>query len=1331
MAQHKALVIDAKELPAGQQGQWNDISAQMEALTSSIRTPDMAEGADMSAVVSGVPSVFARANLFNLSLNLVQRQKGSSDSATSLIKFYENLVDEWRGLIACIALDYANIKVKRIRLAYSDGKKLDTTSNIYEPKGAFGNMLLKSRDLWCEQNVAANEEKIPFIDVIKYNGKVVGGTSPMSVLFTAPKYSLASSLPFVDIKTHRFTDPLHSSINREQTAQLLSYVEHLLSRLHELERVYADCSVKPDYSAITTNLQSWCEEIKVLCEKKGFKIVQDSSVPPVDCFLKPFGTLLNYSSELYGLGGVVYESEQAGAKVFDPKKLLLPAGTEIARLQLGRALAKNPALLANLPLNVLKAVKRGENTFAYFALPLSEEGLCIFGDSIDAMTGLNTGSAIKSTLSAVFDPEADTDNLEVKLEIVTNEGKKVPIAVKYTAHTSLQYKDLLLWPNFISPQWDKYYLYSELPHYASTADCPFRATPFLGKFADQKFPTITSDEGRPVFVSREGQICLPQDETTKDVKVDLLIKADNAVSDNAYKYEIYESNRPFKGVKLTLDNRNCGFLVIRYSSSAGTPLPHRDDYRKSVREARIGIDFGSTNTAVAYAIGNDNPEGIVFKNQTVSLFGSELSGNGEVAMEKDLFFFQNEEIPSNAIRSLLTTHDPHRVVLEQGLRQTDINGKEVKGGFPCFEKNLPITAVTDKYIQLAMNCIGEVKLVHNMKWNKEEDELANKKAFLRSLLLHVYAELFAQDHIVPCELKWSYPSSMGQDLLAQYQSIWDSLASLQPVSDGEDKKVKLSISKAPIRLGNLDSRKPFGNLKEAKPSSPFGENNPFGGSNPFGGNNNPFGGGNAFGGGSNAFGGGNAFGQTAEATSSPATGANSAGSSPFGSSSPFDNNGAFAQKSAPQATPPVDLKPDNGPIEFKFRPADQAGSMTEAQAVGCYIMHQPNLSVQYNTLTLCFDVGGSTTDISALCQMKGANGLPQTAMIKQNSIRFAAQRVSEATKFCAKELQGVLLSICAQNGLYVAGLNRGDNKFSPETAEYYFNQVVDSLTAEQLPALYAEINTKCPKLMAVNLYVTGLIMYYAGQLTRKVVTEVRRSNDGPDDHEHFCPLVYVVFAGKGSRIFEWLSTVNQSTANEYYQRLFIQGIGGMKEIANYLCNYPAINISPKADSDVKYEVAKGLVFGNGEPLLVPEKNDAIEILGEEGFRLRLADGSTADLPYDNSITPQMIEQTGKFLFAPATGPNIVSCPKFTDFASLFYQATRNLLLPKLAPNGFEQGFQAMNIGQYITNLPDFRDAQSRKQGGNGEFDYVAPIIILEGMKFYDDYLKNCLVNCPQ
>ena len=150
MSNYKAIVIDvkSKSVPNGSEERWEDITTHMPILTRDIKTPALDANSDLTSVVSGMPTVFARANLFKLAIDYVQAPDKDKDESDGLINFYKNLVDEWRGFIACLALDYTRIEIRRIKLSYSDGKDFAETDNIYEPKGAFGNVLFERKKLW-------------------------------------------------------------------------------------------------------------------------------------------------------------------------------------------------------------------------------------------------------------------------------------------------------------------------------------------------------------------------------------------------------------------------------------------------------------------------------------------------------------------------------------------------------------------------------------------------------------------------------------------------------------------------------------------------------------------------------------------------------------------------------------------------------------------------------------------------------------------------------------------------------------------------------------------------------------------------------------------------------------------------------------------------------------------------------------------------------------------------------------------------------------------------------------------------------------------------------
>jgi hypothetical protein len=63
------------------------------------------------------------------------------------------------------------------------------------------------------------------------------------------------------------------------------------------------------------------------------------------------------------------------------------------------------------------------------------------------------------------------------------------------------------------------------------------------------------------------------------------------------------------------------------------------------------------------------------------------------------------------------------------------------------------------------------------------------------------------------------------------------------------------------------------------------------------------------------------------------------------------------------------------------------------------------------------------------------------------------------------------------------------------------------------------IAAECKEMMSVNLYVTGLIMYYAGQLAYKLRTEIVKSEDAPPAVKALAPKINIAFAGKGCKNF--------------------------------------------------------------------------------------------------------------------------------------------------------------------------------------------------------------------
>jgi hypothetical protein len=1280
----KSLVKELRDSGREPQGRvyvWEAFAPEtLKDFTKYIKVPDIAQdvdgncSAEIGAIVSGMPTVFSRCNLFR---NAFDNIKGGGDvEKEGLMLFYQSLISEWKGLLSCIALNSSDIKVKRIYLGYTDGKSRLDTGNVYEPMGAFGNMLFERSPLWSILDGVSNPSNIPFIDVIIFNDGVVGGTSPDSLLFTSVSYRIDNDknrYPFVDVKSGKFIDPLRSDLNKDQLFQIFGYTKYLLNKIENFRKRFNQVdppSLRPDYQAIRVILESWIEEMEALQKKRGYSSKeQQMTLEEVECqFGAPFDILFNYSTRLWGNEGNISDEKTGDLSIcFKPEELLLPESTEILQIDFGVDASSTKDYLKSRTLLLLEAVtKSNPSEFNYFALPLSGLGLRVFGKNLEALLGLRGGSEVKSRISAIYDPASE--KLEVELRLQTASGKSVVKKIVYNVIVNpLKSKDILIWPNFISKQWTRYFMYSEIPH----NDAKFQATPFIGDVDDDFFRILLDANNTPLYLARDGAV-VKVDESSH-VKFDLHVSLNNAVIDNDYKYEIYESNQPFKGVLFSYNKKECGFGVIRYDSVGdnrlGIPFNKLQDRNDNLISAHLGVDFGSTNTSIAYYSEGDNAcKGMELYNRRVSLLGDDNKNNNErPAVEDEIYFFQNDQIKTNSIKSVLTIHDSRRVVNRDKIESILLSEKLVKGGFPCFEKNLPIEKATDSRYMLSYQKSGRAELVHNMKWSSQPMDKSYKTAYLSSLLLHVYAQLFIDKH-VPKTLKWSYPSSMGENLLLEYRNIWNSLNTVSPIKNSSGKNNEgIKICEPMIVLEEDSVFSSFSGVQNSPEDGGWG------------------------GGGGDAVGG-------------------------------WLNNQSHSVSVK-------DISLEDESIDFNLTEIKPDNSLTEACSVACFLVGQAGkaggFSVQANEIVICFDVGGSTTDVTVLCRAE--KGI---AMIKQSSIRFAAQRVAHATK-SSPNFEKVLKRICDEKKIKIHGLNCGASKYSAETASYFFEQLVDRLDGDDFSLFYRLISGECKELMCVNLYVTGLIMFYAGQLTEQICDIVRSNSETKKFYYQNGqkPKVKIAFAGKGARIFDWAKeAVSQQVSDKYYIEMFLRGLGGVEKAKAFLYGPPTINPQGMSE-DIKYEVSKGLAkpMQKGQLWVLGGKNKVIEILGEDNFFVINGCGEYKKLDYNRSVTAEMFESIGsRFICSPVDMD--LPCPRFMDFAKYFHSTATQICGLKMTRDDFMAGFSGMNIVAYVQKQPEYIEAMKKKEENKGVFDYVVPIIILEGMKFLEDCLLPGLKN---
>ena len=1214
------LIINTKTKQSpGSEYVWNKIP-QAEKFVADILTNEINEDSDeLNKLISGIPTPFARTQMFKYAISFV---KSGNTEATGLMSFYKDLQAEWKGMVACFALDSQPITVEKIVLDYSDGKPFLKTDCLYETKGSLGNMLFENKFMWCDQKEVEHPEQArsakPFIYIIRYNGVIIGGTSPESLVFTSPNYIIDCKSSFYSSIDKKFTNPLEGKLSREETEKLHSYVKHLTQSISVFGSQFN--LTKPDLQKVGVFLSNWLDDIKKYAQTNSHSIDEEAIVPNLSVFQSPFDKLFNYQTKLYGFAGRI-SSDISTLELTDDSSAI---EVELDELLLDPNKSNPAEIIFNQDSDVDKCgisllTAQTERGKRYFTLPFSEKGLIIFQNEIENL--LDYSSDIKSNLSATYDLKTKT--LSVIFEIDVN-GNLTSFQKDYKEPTYIEGQRVMCWPDFVSKIWNKYYLYSEIPHNSPDLKAiPLRAN-------KENWNLLIDNNLSFKKVNKSDKI---RDGKDAEILVDYDI---NKIGSGEFKYEIYESTQPFKGLEIHYKNNPCGYFILKsiQSGHVGT-LKDYTNIKTSLNPARVGFDFGSNNTCISFCDKNSNqPELLKFKNRRKMLLGLDTINNDKVAASpSELFFFQNEETMSNQLKSMIMIHDIRRI--SEYDRDNILAIKNVvKGGFPVFEKNIPVDESDDSTYTTRFNGYPN-QIKYNMKWSRDDRENAYKEGLLKLLFLKTQAELFDAEKFAE-DLVWAYPTAMSPSILLAYSNLWTSISSVNALDESQYPNSKASTySASAVESKKSNSGNPFGG-----PIS----NSPFGGSN----SDSPFGASNS--------------------------------DSPFGSSSSDSPFGGSASST-----------------EFSSKSSTKVESLSESFAVCKYAITMGELQVDDHTLVLGFDVGGSTTDILAVSQYKDALGKFPPSLIKQSSIKFAAGKLADATNKSQK-FHKFLVSFCNANNLYIHGVTVGQNKINSSTASYYYNVIVDRLqTEQQLEAFYRGIAQDCPELFIINTYMTGLIMFYAGQLSLKVRED---QEDNKSNYQNVFRNVEIGCYGKGGRMFDWLKVIGEEKKKSYYEHCFAAGYG--VKAKDHLTG---ITVNHSKFNQVKAEVS----FGLSTFKTVEMSNSQIsEILGEDGYKFQ---GNI--LESGDSVEPKFLSSFGSEFAAPET------FPKFTEFCALFYNLSQTFFgfdLPTI-----QNDINSMKLMNYLESIPEYQQALREEQ-----FDFEMPIIILEGMCFLDTVLMNKL-----
>ena len=759
-------------LPKADDG-WNDITQVNNYVHEIELDPLNTEKGDVYSVLTAVPSPWVRAYMMQNALKvefITRTTKNDSKQMDGMDTLYSALQDEYKGLIACLALYGNRISIHKVVLEYEDSIDyneateidiLKQVDNVYEIAGAFGNMLFEQAVLWGDSRKKRGEYNPPFFQLIELDKIVIGATSPFTLAYPAANYNLeGKDIPFY--KRGRFRDPL-DHLDVKQLEKFYHYLKTLKLQIDKFE----DDGLKrkeAELLAVRSFLREFIDEVEEFIAKNYPEhTIKDTGVLDYfDKFHFPFDLVFNMDMKIYKSkdGRYLNKNESGVLDEFNPDKLLLDSEkSKVVIIDAERGY--NPDLST-----VLKADCKDGKDY-YFALPLSPLGLNEFYNELSELLDKDRGDKV---LTAEYNPEYKT--LTVCLELTISEVK-TPFYKRYgVANASEPLKtNVAIWPNFVSDNWKSYYLYSEQVH---------------NRKGIKVLPLYAKTNTTGVLQNKDGSIYhTTLDERKhyeKDFQADVVVRYDETKLKERYlNYEIYQSEKPFTGIEIRTSNEGledscCGFILMRNSSTdKAQNIVNYANNRVELEPVSVGIDFGSTNTSVTFSSNKGEQKKIHIRNRRRFILGRERNDNNVYAQPNELFFFQNDEV-NKSIKSAMVYHDYSRLV-DPELDKANA----ISGGVPVFERNLNIVDGNESIlnIEVARNEIAD--LLYDLKWKREDKFLVNKKAFIKSIWLYICAELFVESK-KPGELLWSFPSSMPKDLRKTYEGIYQEVIdTVQPI----------------------------------------------------------------------------------------------------------------------------------------------------------------------------------------------------------------------------------------------------------------------------------------------------------------------------------------------------------------------------------------------------------------------------------------------------------------------------------------------------------------------------------------------------------------------
>ena len=762
--QNKALLIQhSSTSKTGKRGEWHVFEEAQPYIQGIVTHIDKDVNAEvMTSLVTGIPTPWARARLFGFAFPYTQVEANIKKSG--LVEFYERLVEEWKGLLAVLAIFPDRIRIGEPVVMNEKDRRFHIPADM-------GRMLFEDKDLWTNPvALKSDPDTAPSIQLIYYQGQLIGATSPYSLLFTAVDYSNLSQTSEIDwYRNGAFVDPLpFLENNSDRLQKLYLLIKNINDHFEDFEKVVnvnRGDKVILNFQGLKDFLRGWQQQIREMDRK----LLEEGTLDAELAFQEPFAPLFKVKQTLYFYqnGNISFKlrPRETSTEV-DPQEILLQENYlgQIMEEDEQQPLSRSAIHFLSVPNDAYRPGKdNGEPEFFYFLLPLSEKGLRLFRNQIaDLITGKQaTRHEIRAAIRS-----SDTDyKLRVELHLSIDDKKMLLTQRDYEPVAIETGRRVIMWPNFISSKWESYFLYSEFPQ----AERGTKIRPFFKEAGGEGKAFILDAKERLVFSDTAPASGL--------VSVEKLVTYPGGLDSSAHRYDVIRANKPFGGMEIRQniegEEKLIGYMVIKSSDddSMGDRRVKDLSQETNYTDVIIGIDFGSNNSCIQYAREDGSDVAAVpFENRRVMLLSSEVIDptQQKIAMPHELYFFQNDPPKNGQIKSWVHEHRPRYI--EDGMED-----EEISGGVPIFEPNIHIREMNNRTITTNAGTLH-----HSMKWLDDADGKLKKTAYLKGVFLKICADLHARQ-MHPKELRWSFPGSFTALEENQYGLIYKDVVKKNPI----------------------------------------------------------------------------------------------------------------------------------------------------------------------------------------------------------------------------------------------------------------------------------------------------------------------------------------------------------------------------------------------------------------------------------------------------------------------------------------------------------------------------------------------------------------------